>query len=203
MMTRKVLAEASKKKPKRAVAKKPPRTRKNRVAQPTEKDLGGRPLKFPTAADLQQRIDEYFASCFDYKRDMYGARLVDKDHPDNKRGHKVYVMQQVRPFTVTGLAVYLDTTRDVLIDYETGKYDDKDATAEDNARYSNAIKRAKARIYAYVEEQLFMGKQAAGPIFSLKNNYGWKDKSEVDNQFSDGIKITWDHDSTPADKDSV
>lgn len=74
----------------------------------------------------------------------------------------------IRPLTITGLANALDTTRDLLIDYA-----EKD-------EFSDTIKRAKGKIHQYVEEYLFNGKNQTGAIFNLKNNYGWKDKTEQD-----------------------
>lgn len=78
-----------------------------------------------------------------------------------------YILEQVKPFTVSWLASFLDTSRETLMDYQ-----EKD-------EFSDTIKRAKEQIYAYTEESLFT-KASTGAIFSLKNNYGWKDKSEVD-----------------------
>lgn len=72
------------------------------------------------------------------------------------------------PATITGLAIHLGTYRDVLCDYQ-----EKD-------EFSNTVKTAKLRVEHYAEKQLYMGKSAAGPIFALKN-FGWSDKTEVDN----------------------
>lgn len=71
------------------------------------------------------------------------------------------------PFTITGLALALDTTRDVLMDYQ-----EKD-------EFSNTIKRLKLRCENYAEQQAFMGRNQAGSIFALKN-YGWKDQQSHD-----------------------
>ena len=35
-------------------------------------------------------------------------------------------------------------------------------------------------VEAFTEEMLITGKNTAGVIFSLKNNFGWKDKTEVE-----------------------
>jgi hypothetical protein len=159
---------------------------------------GGRPLKFQSVEELQQKITEYFDGCFDYKRDMFGGRIQDKvcvgeiikkdGTVQKKWENKGFVMEQVKAFTVSGLAVYLGTTRDTLIDYESGRYDDKlDSELTDEERlineqvdkFSDTIKAAKSKIYAYTEESLF-GRAATGSIFSLKNNYNWKDKTETD-----------------------
>jgi len=73
-----------------------------------------------------------------------------------------------KPLTITSLAVHLDTSRETLLDYQN-----KD-------EYSDAIKKAKQFIHAWTEEQLYRNTQVTGVIFNLKNNYGWKDKTEQD-----------------------
>jgi DNA-packaging protein gp3 len=138
----------------------------------------GRPLLFKSKEELETKIEEYFKSCYDYKRDMFGGRIEDKVCVSEVEGEdgkihrkwesKGFVMEQVKPFTVSGLAVYLGTSRETLMNYEKKE------------EYFDTIKAAKDRIYAYTEESLFNSK-ATGPIFSLKNNYGWVDKQEIDN----------------------
>lgn len=137
------------------------------MSDSTTKHAGGRPKKFESAEQMQQLIDEYFASCFDFKRDMFGNRLVDKTATRAKGDEPNYIIEQVRPFTITGLAVALGTTRDLLLDYG---YDQE---------FSDTIKTAKEQVHQYAEESLYT-KGAAGAIFNLKNNYGWRDKTEVD-----------------------
>ena len=100
---------------------------------------GGRPLKFQSVDELQKAIDSYFADC---------------------------VRDEI-PFTITGLALALDTTRKTLIEYE------------DRPEFVNAIKKAKTRVENYAEIRLFSS-SPTGAIFALKN-FDWKDKSEVDN----------------------
>lgn len=106
-----------------------------------EKRRVGRPLKFQSAEELQKMIDAYFANC------------------DKKK----------KPYTITGLALALDTTRDILLAYE------------ERDEFSNAIKKAKLRCQAYAEEQLFTNRNTAGVIFNMVNNYGWKNKQDIDN----------------------
>lgn len=106
-----------------------------------------RPLKFKTVEEMQKLIDVYFAE-----------RKADK-----------------LPFTITGLALALDTTRQTLLEYE-GEVDGRD---DKDPRFADAIKRAKLRCEEYAETQAFMGKNQAGSIFILKN-HGWKDKTEVE-----------------------
>ena len=129
----------------------------------------GRPLKFKTVEDLQQKIDAYFESCWEDVPVMTarGAYLTKKN-PETGEEELVTIRQQTRPYTITGLAVALETTRETLLDYEN-----KD-------EYSDTIKMAKARIEQYAEEQLFKAKNPAGAIFNLINNYKrWSNKQET------------------------
>lgn len=73
-----------------------------------------------------------------------------------------------KPLTVTGLAIACDMDRQRLLNYSKDE------------EFYDTIKRAKEKIQAWVEEQLYNGKSTAGVIFSLKNNYGWKDKTETE-----------------------
>jgi DNA-packaging protein gp3 len=116
-----------------------------------EKRKVGRPLKFSSVKEMQEKIDAYFEEC-DQKED---------------------------PYTITGLALALDTTRDVLLDYQ-----EKD-------EYSNTIKKAKLKCENYAEKHLFKGKNGVvGAIFNLKNNYSrWVDKQEIVKTESPTIQI--------------
>lgn len=98
-----------------------------------------RPLKFQSISDLQCTIDAYFADCI-------------KDGV------------QVRPYSITGLALALDTCRQTLLNYE------------EKPEFVDAIKRAKLRVENYYEERLPFA-NATGPIFALKN-FDWKDSQD-------------------------
>lgn len=114
-----------------------------------EDKLITKPLKFKSVEELQEKIDNYFESCWE-------------EDDDGKR-------KQVKPYTVTGLANYLDTTRETLLDYE--KRDE----------FSDTIKRAKSKCEQFAEEYLFTGKNTAGAIFNLINNYKrWENKKNTD-----------------------
>ena len=134
---------------------------------------GGRPLKFQSVEELKEKIQAYFDNCWDYKRDMFGGRIKDRDVKVNKDTKNEttedhgYIKEQVKPYTVGGLAVFLECSRDTLITYEKKE------------EFFDTIKRAKDIIYAYAEDSLFIGKNQAGIIFSMKNNYDWKDKTDI------------------------
>lgn len=88
--------------------------------------------------------------------------------------------QEGRPLTVTGLAKSLGMTRQMLIDYSN-----KD-------EFADTIKEAKMTIEEFSEETLYTARNPVGAIFNLKNNWGWKDKHEVDNNLSGGVTIKWE-----------
>lgn len=101
----------------------------------------GRPLKFKSNEELQEKINQYF-------KDM---------------------TEEGRPLTLSGMAVYLECDRQTILNYS--KKDE----------YFGTIKKAKQIVEAYAEEKLISTSGiAAGIIFSLKNNFGWEDRREVE-----------------------
>nr|DAF05693.1 MAG TPA: DNA packaging protein gp3 [Caudoviricetes sp.] len=142
----------------------------------------GRPMKFQNIDELRAMILEYFKNAAPHweeqteyidRRDPKSGKIIIEDGKvvQDKVVRKVKTKQ--KPLTVTGLAVALGTSRDVLLDYET-------TYSEKYPEFSNTIKEAKEQIKAYAEESLF-GTNTAGVIFSLKNNWGFKDKYETEN----------------------
>lgn len=147
-----------------------------------EKNKGGRPLKFKSVEQLQEKIEAYFISCWRQKIDMYGNPVFAKDSNGKKTTEPI--MEQFKPYTITGLAVALDTNRQTLLEYE-GEVEGRD---NKDPKFADTIKNAKEKCHAYAEESLFIGKNPAGAIFNLKNNYHWKDQKELDHT-SKGEKL--------------
>lgn len=114
----------------------------------------GRPLKFATPELAQSKIDDYFNEC-------------------DKKGI---------PYTITGLAMALDTDRLTLIKYE------------EKPDFIDAIKRAKTKIENAYELRL-IEKGRSGDIFALKN-FGWTDRQEIDNIETTRIVIVDDINGT-------
>ncbi|XZI43539.1 terminase small subunit (plasmid) [Clostridium perfringens] len=112
----------------------------------------GRPLKFKSPEELQAKIDAYYE----------------------------WAKENKKHITVTGLAWFLDTNRQTLLDYES---EDcalfKKIPVEMKHAFTDTIKRAKARIEMEYEESLYNKNSAVGAIFTLKNNYNYVDKQEV------------------------
>ena len=88
-----------------------------------------------------------------------------------------YCDKNGKPYTVSGLANALDTNRQTLLNYE------------EKEEFFDTIKKAKSKIEQFAEELLFVGNNTAGVIFNLKNNYGWKDKQEVEASVSSDVNI--------------
>lgn len=83
------------------------------------------------------------------------------------------VRYQGRPYTVTGLALHLNLTRQGLLNYQ------------ERPEFVDTITRAKQRVEMGYEETLF-SKFANGASFGLKENFGWKDKQEHELTGKDG-----------------
>lgn len=113
-------------------------------------NLWWRPLKFKTVKELQDKIDLYFESCYEILED--------------------WKKKKIKPFTIMWLANFLDVDRKTLINYQ-----DKDEG------FFHTIKRAKSRVEEDIELwALTNSLNPTSAIFNLKNNFDWKDKTEVD-----------------------
>lgn len=88
------------------------------------------------------------------------------------------------PYTVTGLAMACGfEDRGSLLEY----CNYKDESGEE---FSHSIKKAKSFVEQSIERGLLSGKyNATGAIFNLKNNYGWKDKTEVENTGEQSLNV--------------
>jgi hypothetical protein len=142
-----------------------------------DKDKRGRPLKFETVAEMKQKINDYFNACDPHTK---MTRIIS-GHNDSGKAiwADAEIMTEQIPYTITGLARALKTTRETLLDYESGKYDNKDDTDAAGEHFSDTIKDAKLRVQDNVEIMSLNG-AGAGTIFWLKNNAGWRDRQEVD-----------------------
>ena len=119
-----------------------------------EKNEGGRPRKYNTLEEFKQKADEYFDYC---------DSMTKRD--DNNR------LVSYKPYTISGLCIYLDITRETLCNYE------------DMPEFYDTIKKIKHRVENYVEEMSLIGVlNSTVSIFNLKNNFNWKDKIETENE---------------------
>lgn len=116
----------------------------------------GQPPKYSSPELMQDDIDRYFDDC--HKNYVWL-------HSDGKAGPPIdTITNDARP-TVSGLAYLLDMSTETLRHY--GNKDE----------YTATVKKAKLRIEMALEQHLY-GTAVTGAIFNLKNNFGWKDKTE-------------------------
>ena len=114
----------------------------------------GRPLKFESVEEMEKLINAYFESCF-------------------KEDAETGEVEQIEPFTVTGLALAVGTDRKGLCEYA------------EREEFSNTIKKAKAFIENYAEKSALTSRNPAGAIFILKN-HGWSDTQKLELTGADG-----------------
>lgn len=158
---------------------------------PPSKHPGGRPLKFKTLEELETAINVYFDKCdeeYDTRRFAHEAIVRNEKHesvcmncglPGWRRGCLVAEgkKKEREPYTVTGLALALGTTRQTLLEYE-GEVEGR----EKDAGFADAIKAAKGRCEHYLEMKGIYGDMApAKAIFALTNFQGWENKQRTDN----------------------
>lgn len=80
-----------------------------------------------------------------------------------------------KPYTVCGLANALEMDRRSLLNYSKDE------------EFFHTIKKAKQKVQQELEENLYRLGNNSGIIFNLKNNFGWKDKLEVQNESLDKV----------------
>lgn len=127
----------------------------------------GRPKKY-TKKSLQQAVDGYFASI------SRKVQALDDDGEviRNDAGEPIWVTEYVRPPSVSGLCLYLGIDRSTWQNY---------ANQELHPELAGVTAQARVRMEAYLEEQLLTReKNVQGLIFNLQNNYGWREKREVE-----------------------
>jgi DNA-binding XRE family transcriptional regulator len=74
-----------------------------------------------------------------------------------------------KPYTMSGLALALGISRQTLINYSKDE------------NYFDTIKNAKQLVEMQLEENALSNKtNSTFTIFNLKNNFNWKDKTEVE-----------------------
>ena len=109
----------------------------------------GRPLAFDSVEELEDKVNEFFISD--------DAHIISFKEGQEE---KTYAP------TMSGLALFLGVDRKTITNY---------SNKED---YFPTIRKARARIESHLEKKLY-GNNVTGLIFNLKNNFDWKDKSEI------------------------
>lgn len=124
----------------------------------------GRPKKYTRPRDLQEAVDQYF-DAISRTQPIY----LEEQEVQNDRGETMIQRVYFRPPSISGLCLHLGIDKKTWQNYKNRKGFDK------------VVEGAKAQMEAYLEEQLLTReKSVQGIIFNLQNNYGWKQKQEVE-----------------------
>lgn len=136
----------------------------------TAKHPGGRPLAYGTVGELDQAVRQYFDMCDPH------VELKVTDGGINSKGETIWIKREVmteqQPYTMSGLARHLGIDRRTLLNYSKIE------------QFFPTIQAARERVHEYAESQLY-GRAATGAAFSLKNNFDWRDRSEIDHTSKD------------------
>jgi DNA-packaging protein gp3 len=128
----------------------------------------------------------------------------------NQRGETIFTTREVmtpqKPYTTSGLARALGTSRQTLLDYQNPEHYNEEIPAEVRQALADTIGDAKRRVEEFAESQLFEG-NANGAKFNLTNNHGWVDKivQEHEGGFFDRphrVEVEIVNPETPADDEA-
>lgn len=139
----------------------------------------GKYRKFKNPEHLQTLVNGYFASCDGV---IYNSK-TGKPYED-KHGNPV--IGQIKPYTIGGLALYLDITPNKLKEYCKGIYDDLGYDINELEQFSVILRRAYTKIEAYAEERLYDKEGQLGAKFVLDCGFGWctqKERQEIVNMY--------------------
>jgi hypothetical protein len=131
-------------------------------------------------------VNEYFESCNGPLLDRYGNLVYDKDGQ--------LIKTQVKPWTVSGLALYLGVTTVALKQYRLGRIDtfldEMRAQTDDALTFSRVLIQAKQKIESYAEQRLYDRDGSQGARFVLDNAFNWvsrKEQAEIDKMVQESI----------------
>ena len=127
----------------------------------------GRPKKY-TRKKLREETERYFRSISRTipARDDTGSIIRNDD------GDEIQLLQYVVPPSIAGLCLQLGIDRSTWQNY---------ADPALHPELADVAAEARARIEAYLEQELLTREKGLqGIIFNLQNNYGWRQKQEVE-----------------------
>lgn len=142
-----------------------------------DKEGEGMRPKILTPNQVRLGINRYFKS-ITITRTMMESVVDGKDDDReirykqvprlNNLGKPIEYLEYVEHPSLGKLALFLGIHRETLLNYSK------------DPEYFDTIKEARQKIENYLEDELYRNGTVTGIIFNLKNNFGWKDKSEVE-----------------------
>lgn len=137
--------------------------------------FAGSSYAFDSPEQLQKLVDGYFNSCFGFRYDKLGNIMYDKDGEP--------IRYQARPFTVSGLSLHLGVSTRTFHQYSTGKFDQDFEGDKDSLLYKEILVKARQKIEAFAEENLYSKDTSFGAKFVLDSAFGWcttKEQAEIE-----------------------
>lgn len=128
----------------------------------------GRPKKYKSKKALADAIEGYFRSISRTieLKDLTGAVI------HNDAGEVIHKLQFVVPPSISALCIHLGIDRSTWQNYCDGEL---------HPEFREVTALTRGRIEAWLEEQLLTREKGVqGIIFNLQNNYGWRQKQEVE-----------------------
>ena len=130
--------------------------------------------KFLSPEHLQSMVNEYFESCM-------GPAVAKGELLRDDNGNLVKI--QVKPFTVSGLALHLGVSTTTLKNYKRGDLDtildEMRAQVDDVPTFARVIQKALQTIEAYSEGRLYDRDGSNGARFVLDVCFGWTTQREA------------------------
>ena len=146
---------------------------RNKKTRKKQKYRGQKPA-FNSPEKLQKQVDAYFDSCFGFMYDKNGNLKYDKNGDP--------IRYQNKPFTVSGLALAVGVATNTLNRYCSGTFDPDMSEDENLTTYKKILVKAKQRIEAFAESQLYDRNGSNGARFVLDSSFGWttqKERAEI------------------------
>jgi hypothetical protein len=122
--------------------------------------------KYETPEELKRECNSYFSSCM--------KPVIDKKTGEFVRDeYGCYVMEQTKPYTISGLARHLGITTGTLRTYHQ-----KAKAGLIPPEFADVVLEARQRIEEYAEMQLYSRNGGMGGQFVLRNGFGWQTPKE-------------------------
>lgn len=139
----------------------------------------GRPRKYKTAKALREAVERYFSSITYQQKVIIQRREVGEDEKGNiivketpeelldENGEVVMETVYREEPSVASLRVFLGVSKSTWAEYAGDE------------KFGAVVAEVRDRMEARLVELLNTRNSTHGVEFNLKNNYGWKDKQEV------------------------
>jgi len=129
----------------------------------------GRPPTYKTREELQAAVDAYFDSC--------DNKIIKRQHATGKG---VTIIETPTPYTMAGLALALNVSRETLNEYSKMDQEGNGRGNKSRREFSDIITRARQRVEAQKIEHGLVGcYDSKLAVLDLASNHGYSTKQDV------------------------